>query len=341
MLPSVPRMPLRMSFNGPWRRWSRRDFLRGVAVGAVGVALPPLGCGPGKTAPPVTTGFFTADEAAALGRLADFVLPPDATYPGGSELGTVAYVEQLLTSMDGPTPLVFRGGPYSGRSPFPDANGLATTQSPPDAFDDFLPLDRIQTAAWNLRLYGSNGVSGGGPNDAVPDVGPTVGMRDQMKQLLDQVLTAAPAIATMTDTQVANVWAALSSTQSGLVTELVVEAAFGAPEYGGNVGLGGWALSHFPGDQAPFGYSRTTRRRRPTSSGATCRSPGPTARPTRIPWTRAPSSSSTPSSPPPAARSSHERADRRQRLAVPVRRAHRRQRHGRPRPRRTSSPPGA
>jgi hypothetical protein len=231
-----------------------------LAVGAAGVALPPLACGPGKSgvadAGGAATGFFTADEAATLARLADFVLPPDATYPGGSALGTVPYVEQLLTSMEGPTPQVFRGGPYSGRAPFVDLNGLPTTQDPPDDFDDFLPLDRIQNAAWMLRIYGSSGVPGGGPNDAVADVGPTIGFQTQMKQALDQVLAAAPGIATMTDAQVATVWAGLSSAQSALITELVVEACFGAPEYGGNVGLGGWQLSHFPGDQTPYGYSQ-------------------------------------------------------------------------------------
>ncbi len=241
---------------GRWR-WTRRDFLRGVAVGAVGAALPPLGCGPGQpSGPPPTTGFFTAAEAAALGRLADFVLPPDSTYPGGSALGTVAYTEQLLTALDGSTPQIFRGGPYSGRAPFPDANGSATSQFPADDFDAFLPLDRVQAFAWKLRLFGSSAVPGGGPNDAVAAVGPTVGLRDQMKQALDQVVQAAPGLAAASDAAVAAAWADLTSDQRALITEMVVEGAFGAPEYGGNVGLGGWALSHFPGDQLPLGYSQ-------------------------------------------------------------------------------------
>ncbi len=238
--------------------WSRRDFLHGVAVGAVGVALPPLACGRPVPAPssPTTTGLLGAQEAVALGRLADFVFPPDSSGPGGAGLGTVAYVEQLLGALDGPTPQVFRDGPYSGRAPFPDADGAATTNFPSDDFDGFLPPDRIQLAAWKLRLYGSNAVPGGGPNDAVPDVGPTVGMRDQLRQALDQVVAAAPGIAGLDDAAVAAVWAGLSSDQRSLVTELVMEAVFGAPEYGGNANLGGWAQSHFPGDQLPLGYSQ-------------------------------------------------------------------------------------
>ena len=37
--------------------------------------------------------------------------------------------------------------------------------------------------------------------------------------------------------------------------ELVVEAAFAAPEYGGNGTLAGWKLIHFEGDVQPLGYS--------------------------------------------------------------------------------------
>ncbi len=242
-----------------WGRWSRRDFLRGVAAGAVGVALP-VACGrPSSGSPPAAatsggaTGFFSSEEAAALGRLADFVFPPDSSGPGGSALGTVAYVEQLLTALDGTAPQLWRDGPYSGRAPWPDVHGQATTDFPSDDFDDFLPLDRVHLAGWKVRLLGSSAV-GGAPNDAVAGIGPVVGQRDQMKQLLGAALAAAPSLASMDDSALVQVWGGLSAGERSLVTAFTMQAVFGAPEYGGNVKLGGWAQSHFPGDQLPFGY---------------------------------------------------------------------------------------
>src|SRR3569623_1827394 len=38
--------------------------------------------------------------------------------------------------------------------------------------------------------------------------------------------------------------------------ELVCEAAWAAPEYGGNPGGAGWKLIHFEGDALPLGYSQ-------------------------------------------------------------------------------------
>jgi hypothetical protein len=40
-----------------------------------------------------------------------------------------------------------------------------------------------------------------------------------------------------------------------MLMDLVAEAAFAPPEYGGNPDGAGWAMVHFEGDSQPLGYS--------------------------------------------------------------------------------------
>ncbi len=209
---------------------NRRAFLKCVGAGSA-MLLWPAGCAR-------RGGFLDDKERRTLAALADAILPPDDR-PGGAALGTVAYVEALLTALDGAAPTVLRAGPYSGRQPFPDEHGAPSTMSPPNAFATALPLDRVALRAWQLRLYGSAGTPGGGPNDAL--LGPVVGLREQLRQGL--AAAAGQPIGNVDPDFVA------------LVYGLVAEAAFGAPEYGGNPGGAGWAMVHFEGDMQPLGFS--------------------------------------------------------------------------------------
>ena len=97
---------------------SRRDLIRylgGLTIAAAAAeqataALAVFGAEGCSSPPPVQTGFFTDAERAALGALANAVLPPDDT-PGGADLGAVAYIERLLTAFDG---AMAASGPRSG-----------------------------------------------------------------------------------------------------------------------------------------------------------------------------------------------------------------------------------
>ena len=209
---------------------NRREFMKWVGAGSAILILPP-GCANAG-------GFLTTTEKKTLAALADQLLPPDDT-PGGAALGAVEYIEALLTALDGKTPTILRGGPYSGRQALPDATGNPSSNLPANGFMMLLPLDRVQARAWHLRLYGSNHTDGGGPNDAL--LGPVVGLRDQIRQGL-----AAANGQTLDQ---------LDADFRDLLFGLVNEAAFGAPEYGGNPGGAGWKLVHFEGDQQPLGYS--------------------------------------------------------------------------------------
>ena len=187
-----------------------------------------------------TAGFLSECDRGIVASLADYVLIPD-TEAGGTDLGAVDYIESLLTALDGATPRIFAGGPFSGRAP-------SGTRGMSDDFLNFVPLERTLAATWRLRLFGSAGLPGGGPNDSV--TGTIEGMRPMFRRVL---ATLTPEF--VAADRVATTWQALPEEFRAEFAQLVVEAAFSAPEYGGNRGLAGWRLVHFPGDVQPRGYT--------------------------------------------------------------------------------------
>jgi hypothetical protein len=224
--------------------FNRREFLKYTGAGAAVLLFPP-GCSSSSS-------FFADSERRGLGALADGILPPD-DQPGGKALGAVAYIEGLLTAFDHPTPPIFLGGPYSGRQPFPNGDGSPSANLPTDGFQP-IALDRVAERAWRLRLYGSSMVMGGGPNDAL--LGPVVGLRDQIKAgLADAQMLAGAPLDSISAARMAQVIHDLDSDFRDTLIGLVSQAAFGAPEYGGNPKGAGWQLTHFEGDIQPLGYT--------------------------------------------------------------------------------------
>jgi hypothetical protein len=236
---------------------TRRELLVWIGATSATSTLTSIGCsGAHSPAPlPATNPFLSEQERAVLGALADAVLPPDDA-PGGNALGAVDYIERLLTAFREGTPVVYAGGPYSGRTPLPNEDGGASSTSPPDEFSTFLPLDRVAERAWRLRIFGSSGVPGGGPNDAI--IGPVVGLREAVERAIAQAQAVAPqnvAFGDLTTAQRALLLAALDKDTQSTLIELVLEGSFTAPEYGGNAGLAGWKMTYFEGDSMPYGYS--------------------------------------------------------------------------------------
>jgi len=241
---------------------TRRDLLRyggGVAVATL-VPVPIVAC---SSSPPVQTGFFTDAERAALGALANAVLPPDDT-PGGKDLGAVEYIEGLLTAFDAADathpPAIYAGGPFSGRAPFADDQGNPSTNLPTNSFATFLPLDRVKDAGWRLAIFGPSALPGGQPNANVPEVDPIVGLRDQMKSGLAAAMKGSidlgyGELATLSQNDLVDYLNKIEANFRALIIDLVQQACFCPPEYGGNKALGGWKLAHFEGDQQPLGYS--------------------------------------------------------------------------------------
>jgi hypothetical protein len=205
-------------------------------LGAAGVLLR---CGPSSG----PTGVFSDDERSALGALANAVIPPDDD-PGGEALGAIDYIERLITAFDAHVPAIFAGGPFSGRQP--DGQGNV----PQNDFTNFIELDRVSEFAWKLKILG-----GPAPNDAI--LGPVVGLRDQVKQGLAAAMSSSPTpLAQLAPADLTDVFNRLDTSFRDLMIDLVTQAAFCAPEYGGNKDLAGWQLCHFEGDSQPLGYSQ-------------------------------------------------------------------------------------
>lgn len=231
---------------------SRRDLLRWLALSGAYAAVPSsavalgFAAGCGKSSGDSNAPVLDDGEKRDLGVLADAVIPPDPGSPGGKDMGAVVFIERLLTS----PMLVFAGGPFSGRQPFGDDHGGASTNVPPNEFVSFVELDRVHAAAWKLRVEG-----GAPPNaDLVP---PNPGLRAEVKALIDDARkSAAPkALTDLDEAGRADMLKGMDAANRDLVIDLVTQACFSAPEYGGNVGLAGWKLCNFEGDSQPLGYS--------------------------------------------------------------------------------------
>jgi len=232
---------------------TRRFFLKVVATVPAAAALP--GCGDNLIPPDNTPRFLTPTERRVLAAMANAIYPPDDQSPGAGDLGAVDFIESLLTAFDYDPPHIHAAGPFSGRQPFPDSDGNASTNFPPDQFDTFLPLTRVQEAGWRLRIFGSAGLPDGGPNDAV--LGPVVGLQDLLRNGIAAAIEASPTpIDQLDDTLLEGLYQLVTDDVRDALDLLVLQSVFANPEYSGNSNLGGWHSIYFEGDSMPLGYTR-------------------------------------------------------------------------------------
>jgi len=246
-----PLVTLRRSAAAP-PAITRRQAIRLLGVAGLAMASGP-GCAtsaPQTPAPPV----FSPDEIRALSALANAVIPPDAD-PGGAALGAVAYIEQLVTACDTASATIFADGPFSGRMPYPASNGQPSSTSPPNDFANWMDLDRVNAVAWRLNILGSSAIPGGAPNEKL--LGTVVGIRAELHQGLAKAIAQNnPPLDQLSPIDLAAAFTNLDASFQSLLIDLVAEAAFAAPEYGGNPDGAGWRLCHFEGDSQPLGYSQ-------------------------------------------------------------------------------------
>ena len=232
---------------------TRRGFVKLVG-GAVAMVSLPLGCGD-NLAPTVNGRFFDADAWRTIEAATEVLLP------GARDAQAVRYIDTLLSAFDVDPPAIFAGGPFSGRTPFPDAHGAPSTELPDNAFAAFTPLSRVQEIAWRMRIYGSAATPGAAFNDAV--LGETVGWRDAYTAGIARLDAVAAEIAgtTYRALAAADQQAALdrvASDQPAFYQALLahtIEGTFAAPEYGGNAALAGWQAARWDGDSAPLGHA--------------------------------------------------------------------------------------
>jgi len=174
----------------------------------------------------VTLRFLTAHEHDVVRRLADQLLPPHAEFPGAGAAGAADYVDRILGAFTSDPPLIWAGGPYSGRH-----GGEA-------GFDESLPLSRLEELAWRTRIEGSQGRAEREWN------GPVRGWQEVYR---DGIAALGE------DADLADLDAHPDLRQ--LLFEHACEATYGAPEYGGNRDLAGWRMIGYAGDVQPRGWS--------------------------------------------------------------------------------------
>jgi len=246
----------------------RREFLKGL--GAVLLALTSPFTRLRRVYAAARGRFFTADELDTLEALCERILPADGD-PGARDLGAATYIEGLLTAFDRPVPLIFAGGPFSDRNPFPDnATGTPSRKRPRDAFLRFIRLTPWQQLRWQAELFGSDHVTGAAFNDVAAG-GPLPGLRqiyrDGLKTVDDAArsMAGAPyaklsslqqdAILTLLDRTVFKPDPRRGTSFVDLLIQHTLEGCFSVPEYGGNRDGRGWALLGLEGDDQPLGYS--------------------------------------------------------------------------------------
>jgi hypothetical protein len=235
---------------------TRRRFVKLVGGGAAAIAVLPA-CGDNIH---LTRGLFLDEAGWETIDLATGIIFPGER--GARDCLAVRYIDTLLAAFDVTPPAIFAGGPFSGRTAFPDAHGVPTPQFPTNDFASFLPLTRVQEIAWRMRLFGTAATPGGTFNDAV--LGPSAGWRALYLDGLARLDAVAASIqdhrafrylgpedqSLALDTvasQKPDFWQAL--------VEHTLEGTFGAPEYGGNQYTRGWHLVGWDGDSAPLGHA--------------------------------------------------------------------------------------
>jgi hypothetical protein len=182
---------------------------------------------------PAELRFLTPHEYAVLAAAAQRLIPATGGHPGATAGGAVDYIDRLLGAFTVDPPLVFAGGPFSGR-----AGGAAS-------FADFMPLSPLEELAWRTRIEGSHGLPEREFN------GPVVGWqeryRDAVAALGDDYLTV--------DGEERDRRLGRQPEFRDLLYVHACEGLYGAPEYGGNPDGSVWSAIEFPGDVQPRGYT--------------------------------------------------------------------------------------
>ena len=177
--------------------------------------------------------FFTQQEYAAVEAAADRLLPPLDAHPGGRALGVADYIDALLGAFTVDPPLIYAGGPFSGRF-----GGDAS-------FDEFLPLSAHEELAWRTRIEGSFGKPEREFN------GPVRGWQEIYREGIAALGTDFCTV----DGEEQDRRLRRQRELRALLYEHACEGAYGAPEYGGNRNTMGWQAIQFPGDVQPRGYT--------------------------------------------------------------------------------------
>ena len=176
---------------------------------------------------------------------------------------------------------MFAGGPFSGRNPqphFPIGNtpcivchganstsrsagggvgGSTVEVYPPNAFRQFLPMNRLQALSWKVRLLGAAAVPEVANNPlaaGLPEVDLRRRYRDGLAALDAAALDLGSSFVSLAPEKQREVLAKADRSFVDLLYRHIVQGTFCVPEYGGNRSRLGWQLTRFDGDSQPLGY---------------------------------------------------------------------------------------
>ncbi len=182
--------------------------------------------------------FLIPTEYEVVATAAERLIPATrsdsgAAHPGARAGGAADYIDRLLGAFEVDPPLVYAGGPFSGR-----AGGAAS-------FAEFTSLSPLEELAWRTRIEGSQGITAREFN------GPVVGWQERYRAGIHAL--GDDFLAIDGDEQDRRI--AAQPEFRDLLYQHACEGLYGAPEYGGNPDGSVWQAIEFPGDVQPRGYT--------------------------------------------------------------------------------------
>ncbi|MDG2303731.1 MAG: gluconate 2-dehydrogenase subunit 3 family protein [Candidatus Binatia bacterium] len=240
-------------------RLTRRRFLELASATGAAASFPWVsGCSDADLSQSAAR-FFTDDERRVVRAMAGAIVPEDDLSVGAVVTDAVEFIDRWLAAFENDPPGIYRSGPFSGRTPFPDpATGLPGREYPANDFLEVLPLTRMQDLAFRIELYGSGAVPGGDIN--APLVPSTPGRRADYRATVAAWRDAASSLGVdsfeaVDDEQKLGVFAETDPGFRSAFLHDVAQGMFSAPEYGGNRDGLGWRDYDYDGDSQPLGYT--------------------------------------------------------------------------------------
>jgi gluconate 2-dehydrogenase gamma chain len=165
--------------------------------------------------------FFSAEDAATIGAMANRIFPKDKLGPGATDLGVVEYIDGQLATGWGQGERMYRPGPFF--IPTDSGHGWQYAMTPADAYRVALDsLDKYTKAKFHGKTFSA--------------LKPA-----QQDKVLTNLETGAKPVAPFFNE-------ILAPDFFSLFYENVKEGLFADPSYGGNRGVEGWKLIRYPGD---------------------------------------------------------------------------------------------
>lgn len=176
--------------------------------------------------------WLNDDELRTLTAACERLIPSDET-AGAVDAGVPDYIDGMLGAFLVDPPLIWAGGPSSGRF------------GGPAGFSTFHRLTALDELAWRMRIEGSLGIPEREFN------GPVAGWQQIYRAGLQEL--GADFCDVSGDEQDARLTAA--DEFRTLLYEHCCEGMYGAPEYGGNRDTVAWQGIDFLGDVQPRGFT--------------------------------------------------------------------------------------